>query len=98
MESIKNSAAELKGNQRTLRCCREVAEDGGGSGGNRDYTERRIGTERRGLKAGGLQGGEFGEINRRRGRKSLDGRERQDSNVPGAKEVGEVAGKLPDEE
>ena len=50
----------------------EIAEDGGGSGGKRDYTERRVGTERRGLRAGGLQGGELREINGWRGRKRLD--------------------------
>ena len=69
MESIKNSAAELNGNQRTWRSGREVAEDGGGSGGNGDYTERRVGMDRRGFGAGGLQGGEFG-------RKRLDSGDR----------------------
>ena len=42
VESLKNSAVELNWNQRTRRTCREVAEDGGGSGGNRDNTDRRV--------------------------------------------------------
>ena len=75
MESIKNSAAELNGNQRTWRSCREVAEDGGGSRGNGDTTEIRVGMERSGLRARGLQGRKFGKIKRRRGRKRLDGRD-----------------------
>ena len=70
-------AAELNRNQRIQRTSREVAEDGGGSGGNRDYMERRVGTERRVLRAGGLQGGELGEINGWRGRKRLDGGDRE---------------------
>ena len=44
---------------------REVTEDRGGSRGNGDYTERRVLMERRGFRAGGLQGGGFGEINSR---------------------------------
>ena len=68
--------------------------------------ERRFETERRGLWAGGLQGGELGEINRWRGRKRVDDRDREWQrrgrrtresicyNVLGAREVEEVAGKL----
>ena len=53
MESLKNSVAELNWNQKMQRNSIEIAEDGGGSVGNRDFTERRVGTERIGLWAGG---------------------------------------------
>ena len=54
MESIKNSAAELNGNQRTWRSCREVAEDGGGSRGNgeKGWKEEKMS---QGRKAAGLR-------------------------------------------
>ena len=71
---------------------------------------RRVGKERIPLRAGGLQGGELGEIKSRRRRKRLDGRDgewrrghwRQRKragesichNILGAREVKEVAGKL----
>ena len=60
MESFKNSAVELKW---TRTSSREVTEDGGGSGGNRDNKERRVGKKKKHLRAGRLQGKEFGEIN-----------------------------------
>ena len=77
MESLKNSAVELNRNQRMWRTCREVTEDGGGSGGNGDNTERRVGKERRHFSAGGMQAGELGEIYGRRRRKRLEGGDRE---------------------
>ena len=55
MKCIKYSAAELNWNQRTWRSSREVAKDGGGSGGNGDYTEKGWKGEKRfrGRKAAG---------------------------------------------
>ena len=108
MESLKNSAAELNWNQRTRRTSREVTEGVGGYGGKGDYTERIV-LGQEGRRAGGLQGGELGEINGGRGRKSLDSRDRERQrqrrrqrrpgesicyNILGAREVDKVAGKL----
>ena len=79
MKSINYSAGELNWNQRMWRSSREVEEDRGGFEGNGDFTQRRVGKERRGFGAGGLQGREFGEINGQRGRKRQEeaGRWRQ---------------------
>ena len=111
--SFKNSAAELNWNQRTRRTSREVTDERGGSKGKGDNTERRVGTERRGLRAGGLQDGELREIKDRTGRESLDSGDKEQqrgrrwsrrtgesicyNNVLGAREVNEGAGKLRDE-
>ena len=55
--------AELNRIQRTWRTYGEVTEDGKGSGGNGDHTERGVVVDGGGLWARGLYGVEFGEIN-----------------------------------